>query len=72
MSFDSLMILAEAPDTGDANIFKQFGVHWAPFIAQLVNFVIIALLLKKFAFGPVQDILEKRMQVTKEAAPTGG
>lgn len=42
------------------DIAGKFGVHWAPFIAQLVNFIIVALVLKKFAFGPVQDVLEKR------------
>ncbi len=59
MNFDSILILAS--DEG-GNAFAKFGLHWAPFIAQLVNFFIIALVLKKFAFGPVQEILEKRRQ----------
>jgi F-type H+-transporting ATPase subunit b len=59
MSLDSFLLLAADADSG-GNIFKSFGVHWAPFIAQLVNFFLICLVLKKFAFGPVQDILEKR------------
>ena len=59
---DQLFLLAAETDAGDTDIFKKFDVHWAPFIAQLVNFFIICLVLKKFAFGPVQEMLEKRRQ----------
>ena len=60
MSLDSLLLLAVETDSGGTTIFKEFGVHWAPFIAQLVNFFLVCLVLKKFAFGPVQNMLEQR------------
>ncbi len=41
---------------------KTFQIKWPFFIAQLVNFVLVILVLKKFAFGPVQAILEERKQ----------
>ncbi|MFP6878033.1 MAG: ATP synthase F0 subunit B [Roseibacillus sp.] len=61
MSLDSLLLLAADSESG-GDIFKQFGVTWPSFIAQLVNFFIICLVLKKFAYGPVMDMLEKRRQ----------
>jgi F-type H+-transporting ATPase subunit b len=42
------------------NIQKTFGFNWPFLIAQLVNFALVIFILKKFAFGPVQAILEKR------------
>ena len=47
-------------------LFKTFKVTWPNFIAQWVSFIIVALLLKKFAFGPVQEILEKRRKRIEE------
>lgn len=37
-----------------------FHIKWPFFIAQLVNFVLVILVLKKFAFGPIQTMLEDR------------
>ena len=42
------------------DILNTFHVTWPNFIAQLVTFLLVALLLKRFAFGPVQDMLEQR------------
>ncbi|GAA5496632.1 F-type H+-transporting ATPase subunit b [Rubritalea squalenifaciens DSM 18772] len=48
----------------DANKFtmltEQFGVHGPWLIAQVINFIIVIIVLKKFAFGPIIEILEKR------------
>ena len=41
-------------------IMKTFKVHWPLFISQCVSFLIVAFLLKKFAFGPIQAMLEQR------------
>lgn len=57
---DTLLILAVETPAADGNPLAKFGVHWAPFIAQLVNFIIICLVLKKFAYQPVLAMLEKR------------
>ncbi len=42
------------------NISKTFGLNWPFFIAQVVNFFLVVFILKKFAFGPVQAMLEQR------------
>ena len=42
------------------NIQKTFGLNVPFFIAQVVNFILVIFVLKKFAFGPVQQILEQR------------
>jgi F-type H+-transporting ATPase subunit b len=42
------------------NIQKTFGLNTPFFIAQVVNFILVVFVLKKFAFGPVQQILEQR------------
>ncbi len=41
-------------------IVENFHISWPFFIAQCVSFLIVALLLKKFAFGPIQAMLEQR------------
>jgi F-type H+-transporting ATPase subunit b len=44
------------------DILKQFGVTWPKFLAQMLLFLIVYLILKKYAFGPVMMILEERRQ----------
>lgn len=41
-------------------IAKTFNVTWPLFISQCVSFLIVAVLLMKFAFGPIQAMLEQR------------
>jgi F-type H+-transporting ATPase subunit b len=41
-------------------ISKSFGVKWPFFLAQGINFILVIIVLKKFAFGPVQIMLEAR------------
>ena len=66
MPIDSILILAAAAeaDSGGGNvateIFDTFDVHWNTFICQLVNFLVVCIVLKKFAYGPVMDMLEQR------------
>ena len=48
-------------------IFKQFGVTWPQFIAQLILFIIALFVLNKYAFGPVLKILEERRKRIEEA-----
>ena len=42
------------------NISKTFGLNAPFFIAQVVNFFLVIFVLKKFAFGPIQKMLEER------------
>ncbi|WP_367870584.1 ATP synthase F0 subunit B [Luteolibacter sp. Populi] len=60
-----LDLLAATPPVeadGDVvgEIFRTFKIDWPFFISQCVSFLIVAFLLKKFAFGPVQAMLEER------------
>src|ERR1051326_1735638 len=40
----------------------QMGVDWPHFIAQVISFAIVALLLQRFAYKPILNVLEERRQ----------
>jgi F-type H+-transporting ATPase subunit b len=44
------------------NLQQQFGLHGQMLVSQIIGFLIFALLLKKFAFGPIQAMLEQRRE----------
>ena len=44
------------------DILSNFGVTWPKFLAQMLIFLIVYLILKKYAFGPVMAVLEERRQ----------
>ena len=55
------LILAKAPaGDGDASIISSLGIAWEKILAQVLIFLIVYLVLKKFAFGPIMGILEDR------------
>ncbi len=41
-------------------ITKNFKVYWPLLVSQFISFAIVIFLLKKFAFGPIQAMLEQR------------
>src|SRR5579885_2136018 len=41
---------------------QTFGVDWAHFISQVISFVIVAVLLQRFAYRPILQVLEQRRQ----------
>lgn len=47
-------------------IFDDFGVSWSKFCAQAILFLIVYLVLKKFAFGPVTAMFEERRRRIEE------
>ena len=51
--------VAENPGVFE-NIRTTFGLNGAFFAAQVVNFFLVIFVLKKFAFGPIQAMLEQR------------
>ncbi len=54
-------VLAEAAQPNAFETIKDtFGLHGAFFAAQVINFFLVVFVLKKFAFGPIQGILEQR------------
>jgi F-type H+-transporting ATPase subunit b len=67
-----LLILAQTPaapgvlDSVKA-IGQQFGFAWPLFLSNCVSFFIVCLLLKKFAYKPVVDMLEQRRDKIAEA-----
>src|SRR6266850_1998767 len=52
---NSIMFAGMIGDTA-----KAFGVDWPHLIAQIISFGIVALLLQRFAYKPVIDMLEER------------
>ncbi len=51
---NSLVLLAAAGNPV-ADIAHQFGVNWQLLISQIILFVIVAVALKKFAYGPILE-----------------
>ena len=47
-------------------IFSTFGVTWPKFIAQVILFLIVYSILRKFAFGPVVAMFEERRRRIEE------
>ena len=62
-------VLAAAVEPGNPVevIAKQFGVTWQLLISQIILFVIVALALKKFAYGPILKVLEERRQTIAQS-----
>ena len=55
-----VLLAADAPGNPIVEIANQFGVTWPLLISQIVLFVIVAVALKKFAYGPILKVLEER------------
>lgn len=56
---NSIIFLAESVNPL-TDITRTFGVNWWAFLSQLISFVIVILLLRQFAYGPILAILEER------------
>lgn len=46
---------------------RQFGVDWPHFLAQCVSFAIVLLLLHRFAYRPILQVLAERRERIKES-----
>lgn len=44
-------------------LFKTFGIDWKLLLTQILNFAVLFFVLKKYAYGPVLSMLEKRKQI---------
>ena len=62
-------VILAAAETGNpiTTIAHQFGVTWQLLISQIILFVIVALALKKFAYGPILKVLEERRNKIAES-----
>jgi F-type H+-transporting ATPase subunit b len=52
-------VAAELQAVGE-NLKSQFGLHGQLLVSQIIGFLVFAFLLKKFAFGPIQQMLDQR------------
>lgn len=43
-------------------LLESLGIEWKLLLAQIINFVVLIFLLKKFAYGPIINLLENRRQ----------
>ncbi|MCS1409652.1 MAG: ATP synthase subunit b [Verrucomicrobia subdivision 3 bacterium] len=68
---NQLVLFAAAAESGSGNIVadiaSKFGVTLPLFISQLIAFVVVAILLKRFAYQPILMMLEKRRQRIAES-----
>jgi F-type H+-transporting ATPase subunit b len=65
---NALVLLAEAESEGQIEqIARTFGVDWPHLIAQIISFSIVCLLLYKFAYKKILQILDERRQVIAES-----
>lgn len=61
-----LTILADAGPNVAQQIASDFGWKFPLFVAQVINFCLVLYVLKKFAFGPIQEILNQRRAAVEE------
>jgi F-type H+-transporting ATPase subunit b len=62
---NSFVLLAAADPAGEGpfgQVVRTFGLNWTMFLSQVIAFSIVALVLKKFAYRPVLQMLEDRRQ----------
>lgn len=54
------------------NPFAPFGVtSWEPFLANLIAFILMVVILRYVAFKPIQNILEKGASALRKARKCG-
>jgi F-type H+-transporting ATPase subunit b len=46
---------------------RTFGVDWSHFISQVISFVIVAILLQRFAYKPILQVLKQELARTEAA-----
>jgi F-type H+-transporting ATPase subunit b len=64
----NMIIAAEAGGLAETlhDTAQTFGWTWQLFLAQVVSFVVVALLLKRFAYKPILAVLEERRRTIEE------
>lgn len=61
---------AHATAEQSPDLVGMFGVSWKLFLAQLINFTIVLLVLWKWVFTPVTKALQKRTQKIEDSLKT--
>ena len=49
-----------------SDLFSTLGIEWPKFLAQVILFIIVFVILSKFAFGPIIAMLEERRKRIEE------
>lgn len=49
-----------------AEFIHHFGIDWKLLLAQAVNFIVLVVILRKFAYGPIMRILDERKKKIEE------
>jgi F-type H+-transporting ATPase subunit b len=49
-----------------SELLDTFGIEWPKFLAQLILFIVVYFILKRFAFGPIIAMLEERRRRIEE------
>lgn len=66
----NVMVATSAAAQGFSDMLRDtaetFGWNWKLFLAQVVSFCIVALLLRKFAYKPILAVLEDRRRKIEE------
>ncbi|MEI6654604.1 MAG: ATP synthase F0 subunit B [Verrucomicrobiota bacterium] len=60
--FTLLALAAESQESVVSEMFGKFGVNWPYFIASCINFLLVLVVLRRYAFGPIQAMLEQRRE----------
>ena len=64
----SILFLAQANISDIAvETGRQFGFAWPLFISQCLSFIIVCILLQKFAYKPVLTVLEQRREKIRQS-----
>jgi F-type H+-transporting ATPase subunit b len=64
---NAMILAAAAAGNPVAQVGEQFGWHPQIFISQVVLFILLAIILKKFAYAPLLAMLTKRQQQISES-----
>src|SRR6266702_8125126 len=63
-------LIIAASSGGITDILREtaetFGWNWKLFLSQVISFVIVALLLQRFAYKPILAVLEERRRTIEE------
>lgn len=67
---NAMVLLAQAvPESQVQKIASTFGVDWPHLVAQIISFGIVCLLLHRFAYKPVLQVLDqRRLQIAQGVA----
>src|SRR5215472_10670011 len=67
MEFAALVLMSSGGEVGA--IAQTFGVDWPHLIAQIISFSIVCIILQRFAYKPVLNMLaQRRRQVAQSLA----